>query len=241
MKMNTPYHTKPYNKQKHIKENVMPIKLYSHCFLDLGGQASFFALLDFANNFLDIKEEAFAAERRFISVSQRYIEEQKINILQKVEEAGDLLKAIINDKNIDHRKGLQFDNVVREADVAISACKRHLVGINETTAKLGSKMETIKWFSRLTRLTGCALTVWYLYKKFDEGSMGLPKFALSTGVATVAWFGILPSRMYELHDSLLLMQSDHSALTTHLDNLREKLYSTKDYKDGIIKKAGAPV
>ena len=95
-------------------------------------------------------------------------------------------------------------------------------------------MATIKWFIRAVRLTGCVAAGYYFYKQFNEGSIGLSRFLMSSGVATIGCLAFFPSRAHEFHKSLSVLKANHSLMTNELDNLRDDLSSAKDFKDGVM-------
>ena len=194
------------------------------------------AWLDFAQSVLDVEDGKYKPELHLISSKQEDIKEKRIAILKLVDEAGELIRAIINDKKMSRQKELEFDNVVRGAEVAIRACERDLAVIKEKTEKLSNNMETIKWSSRFLRVAG-AMIFAYVYKQYDDGFiMGIPRYVLAMGVVGVALLSLIPHRVYKSRESLSLMESEHLSLATQLDNLRDELSSAKNFKDGLNEK-----
>ena len=98
-----------------------------------------------------MKEDPFRVQRDFIIECLRDIDEQKERILQLVDEACEILKAIIDTETVDILKGMHFDNVVRQARVQIKSCRRRLDTAEQKICELSTKMTTIKWFSRTFR------------------------------------------------------------------------------------------
>ena len=164
-----------------------------------------------------------------------------MRIQQLVDEAGEILKAIIDDEGVDQRKGVQFDNIVREAQLEIRACRRRLDSIEESINKLSTKMSTIKWFSRAFRFAGLSFTCYWLYQRYKQSDFFLPLFGGSSVVAGAMWLSIYPSETYKFHNSLSELNLKHSELTDKLENLRERLNGAKDYNDGLMQRKNSKV
>ena len=86
-----------------------------------------------------MKEDPFRVQRDFIIECLRDIDEQKERILQLVDEACEILKAIIDTETVDILKGMHFDNVVRQARVQIKSCRRRLDTAEQKICQLSTK------------------------------------------------------------------------------------------------------
>lgn len=224
----------------------------------LGSHASFVGLLELACKFLDVPENPYKAKREHISACLSDIEDQKQQLSELLSQACNILRDIIREKEFDHDKASEFDNIVKQANDVIKSCKGLLATAEETIEKLTSYMNIMKWFSRGVRFAGFGLTCYGLYHMtpssssldtlanyvtpnqldliqkvcFDSKLNVLAMVAACTASGYM-WLSLYPSRAYAFHDSLAGLGYKHLRLTKELQSLGRRLNTAVDVMDGV--------
>ncbi len=200
-------------------------------------QLEIFTFLKFVVKCIDVPEDPYPAQRKFIKESLEDIEQQEAYITTLVEEAGKVLTSIVRDKVLDLTKAREFDNVMRKAKLAVNNCKRSLQSVEPVIEELLQKTNTIKWFSRGIRVCCMGITWSYLFNKYKESDVSLP-VALGGGVmAGFMWLSLFPSRSYKLYDSLRDLQGMNKRLNDKLEELHVRMESDQSQKEKIFQEA----
>lgn len=96
-------------------------------------------MLELACKFLDVPDDPYPAEREYITGCLTETEKQKQRIFRIIEDAGDILKTIIETENLNVTEMMQFDNVLREARLEMDSCRRRLDGAKQKIVELAQK------------------------------------------------------------------------------------------------------
>ena len=176
------------------------------------------------------------------------VEENKTKVSELVKMACDLLQEIIKEPQFNRRKAAQFNSTVRQANVLIESCRDMLTEVETTMNELTSNVNTIKWSSRLLRITGL-LSTWYgiYYMSPSTSTVDSPtgyvpstgltflrKFALNRGlkyvglgalcaVAGYGWLALYPSRAYAFRDDLKEIKLKHRRFCKAFHGLEKQL------------------
>ena len=193
-------------------------------------------MLEVACRFLDVPKNPYPAEREYISGSLAAVDEQKRAIYEMLREAGELLRNIIDDDKFDISKGLQFDNSVRKIELEIQFCQRRLDGAKKTTVQLMQKMGSVKWFSRVVRAVGIAITWYFVYYKYKDSTIAMPVMLLGFLISAMLWMSFFPRNSYGLYEALSKLHVKHRLLSEGLDTIKERLRSTADHKAELFDK-----
>ena len=210
-------------------------------FLELGSQISLFGILELACRFLDVPDNPYPAQREYITGCLAEIEQQKQRIFRIIEQAGNILRAIIDADGLDISKGLQFDNILSEAHLEIESCRRRLTGAKDMIRELVGKMHAVKWFSRCVRAIGLGISWYFLYRKFYESSISLSFMLIGFSGSAVLWLSLFPSSAYDYYRSLSKLDAKHRLLSEGLDDIHARLKSSITYKDKLIGERNASI
>ncbi|XP_046840753.1 uncharacterized protein LOC124434870 [Xenia sp. Carnegie-2017] len=211
---------------------------------DIGNNAQIFVIMEIASAFLTSDQDPFPGKRQYIVQCLEDVKDHQKSIERLVADASSLLQEMLKDsESIDFLKGMQFDNIVREAKTKINMCSRRLNGAEKAIYELAGKMKTIKWSWRGMRGAGWVFTALFLFKRYQESSHSSLDLLLFGGLTLVAgglWMCLFPSRESVFYESIAKLESQHCLLKEKLEDLRITLTSAKDFRDGPLKNRGHP-
>ena len=121
---------------------------------DIGNNAQIFVIMEIASAFLTSDQDPFPGKRQYIVQCLEDVKDHQDSIVSQVENASKLLKEMLDSESFDFLKGMQFDNIIREAKTKIDLCSRRLNGAEKAIYELAGKMKTIKWSWRGMRGAG---------------------------------------------------------------------------------------
>eukprot|EP00794_Sanderia_malayensis_P006262 gene6262-6982_t len=203
-------------------------------FSELAFQLEIFTYLKFVVKCIDVPEDPFKADRTFIIKSLDGIDQMAIDISKLIEEEQVILTRIIQDGGLDMTKAMEFDDVIRRANLKLSFCKRRLDNVEPVIEKLLHKASTVKWFSRGVRLFCLGLTWSYMYGKWKESEMSL-SVAVGGGVASgFMWLALFPSNSYKLYESLQMLQGRIQLINNRLEEIHQRMESDKYHMEQVV-------
>lgn len=235
-----------------LNNNKMNILFF---FLALGSHTTLVGLLELACKVLDLPENAYKAKQEHIKECLKEFEVQKENVFTLVEKACDLMEKITSETSDYRRKAseIEFNRIVRQANVIIESCKDFLSDADETIEELIKITSVLKNFSRVLRFLGWGATCYTAYKitysspSVDSLANSIPstglsllrKLAIGSGLkgvsfATVcvasgyAWLSFLPSRVFTFRNDLENLKLKHRRLKKALHHLERRLKSAVD-------------
>ena len=212
-------------------------------------------MLELACKFLDLPENPYVAKREHVRECLRQVEEQKEEVFELIEKACEILLEITEDPHVNQSKAVQFNSIVRQADVLIESCNEFLSLADKTIDELEEIMSTMKIFSRVVRFAGFGVTCFGLYRmKLPSSTVGtlasyIPStassliknlgpgmkyftFATACAVSGYAWLSLFPSKVSGFLDDLEELKLKHERLTLEINRLDRRLKNAvKEFGD----------
>ena len=209
------------------------VTLFSLLILEMARLLDLYRFLRILIRFIDVREDPYRAKIKQITKMLENVESRETEIEALVEDAGTILKTIIQEGRLLEVSANLFDNAVREARLRISFNSKTLSEVEAIIQAVKHKASVFKWTSRIVRSTCVAVVCSWLYEQYKNDTIG-PSLALGCSMlVTLVILSMYPEKAYTLSESVDDLLVRYQLLFDRLKYLEELIESTQSFKDGL--------